>query len=278
MFKKKLTLVLAVMVLGASLLMAGAAAWQRSETPLDRALLVVLSCVTVSAVHLLPSLTKSRAMWPLWAGCFMLAVYGHAGFFSFASTRANEARAEQSQHTLALKSQQARVRETLQSITARPLASVAGQLSRTTDQNRREALAVELNEAKRAAELRDSLLRIEVELGSNVATVDPVMRQLSAVTGANTQTVALIFNLGAAALVEVLGAVLWVQLIATENKAICAAGDTDAQSKPPMQSSGVDALRSAVSEGRCRATVKGVREFMGCSQAKAMELRRQLIA
>jgi hypothetical protein len=269
---------MAVMTLLVSLGMAGVSAWQRSAGPTDCAVLMALSFVTVLGAHLLPSLTKSRFLWPIWALCFVFVLHGHASFFANASARANEARAEQSQHTLALKSQQARIRETLQSITARPLASVAGQLSRTTDQNRREALTVELNEAKRAAELRDSLLKIEVELGSNAATVDPVMRQLSAVTGANTQTVALIFNLGAAALVEVFGAVLWVQLIATENKAICAAGDTYAQSKPPMQSSGVDALRSAVSEGRCRATVKGVREFMGCSQAKAMELRRQLIA
>lgn len=92
------------------------------DTPLDRALLVALSCVTVAAVHLLPALTKRRMMWPLWAGCFVMAVYGHAGFFAFASVKAGEARAGQrSAQATATKTHRAAIEATLGTIKVRPL-------------------------------------------------------------------------------------------------------------------------------------------------------------
>lgn len=261
-----------------SVLMAGAAAWQRSEAPLDRALLVALSCVTVSAVHLLPSLTKSRAMWPLWVGCFVLAVYSHAGFFAIAAERAGEARASQSVQAQNIKAQQARITDTLDTIKARPLAQVAALLSRTTDQNRREALTVELSEAKRAAELRDSLLKIETELGSHAATVDPVTAQIASVTGANTQAVALVLNLGAAALLEALGVVLWLELTTAQGRTDRdSLDDTHAQERQPHTPTALEVLREAVTAGKCKPTVMGIRQFLQCGQAKAMELRRELV-
>jgi hypothetical protein len=277
--KTTLTLVLAEMALGSSLLMAGAAAWQRSETPLDRALLLALSCVTVSAVHLLPSLTKSRAMWPLWVGCFVLAVYGHAGFFAFAGIKAGEARASQSVQAQAIKTQQARITDTLGTIKARPLAQVAAQLSRTTAQDRREALAVELSEAKRAAALRDDLLRLEAELGSNATVTDPVTAQIASVTGANTQAVALVLNLGAAALLELVGMVMWIELTTTQCRTDRdSLGDTHTQERQPNPPTALEVLREAVTAGKCKPTVTGIRQFMQCGQAKASELRRELVA
>lgn len=278
MFKKMLTLVLAVMVLVASLLMAGAAAWQRSETPLDRALMLVLSCVTVTAVHLLPSLTKSRAMWPLWFGCFVQAMYGHAVFLGSAAERAGEARASQSVQAQNIKAQQARITDTLDTIKARPLAQVAALLSRTTAQDRREALAVELSEAKRAAALRDDLLRLEAELGSNATITDPVTAQIASVTGANTQAVALVLNLGAAALLEALGAVIWLELTTAQGRTDRdSLDDTHAQERQPHTPTALEVLREAVTAGKCKATVAGIRQFLQCGQAKAMELRRELV-
>lgn len=276
--KTTLTLALALMVLLASLLMASAAAWQRSEAPLDRALLVILSCVTVSAVHLLPSLTKSRAMWPLWFGCFVLAVYGHAGFFAFAAERAGEARASQSVQAKNIKAQQARITDTLDTIKARPLAQVAALLSRTTVQDRREALTIELSEAKRAVTLRDDLLRLEAELISNATVTDPVTAQITAVTGANTQAVALVLNLGAAALLEAIGVLLWLELTTSQGRTDRdGLGDTHIQERHPHTPTALEVLREAVTAGECKATVAGIRQFMQCGQAKAMELRRELI-
>ena len=276
--KTTLTIVLAVMALGSSLLMAGAAAWQRSETPLDRALLLALSCVTVSAVHLLPSLTKSRAMWPLWGGCFVLAVYGHAGFFAFAGIKAGEARSSQSVQVQTIKAQQVRITQTLDAIKARPLAQVAAQLSRTTTQERREALIVEFNEAKRAAALHDELLRLEVELGSNATVTDPVTAQIASVTGANTQAVGLALNLGAAALLELLGVLLWLELTTAHGRTDRdSLGDTHTQERQPHTPTVLEVLREAVTAGKCKPTVASIRQFMQCGQAKASELRRELV-
>jgi hypothetical protein len=276
--KTTLTIVLAVMALGSSLLMAGAAAWQRSETPLDRALLLALSCVTVSAVHLLPSLTKSRAMWPLWVGCFVLAVYGHAGFFAFAGIKAGEARSSQSVQVQTIKAQQARITETLDTIKARPLAQVAALLSRTTAQDRREALTVELHEAKRAAALRDDLLRLEAELGSNATVTDPVTAQIASVTGANTQAVALALSLCMAALLELLGVLLWLELTSAQGSTDRdSLGDTHTQESQPQTPTALEVLREAVTAGKCKPTVASIRQFMQCGQAKASELRRELV-
>lgn len=277
--KTALTAALAVMVLLASLLMAGAAAWQRSEAPLDRVLMVALSCVIVAGVHLLPSVTKSRAMWPLWAGCFMLAVYGHAGFFAFAGIKAGEARSSQSVQVQAIKAQQVRITQTLDAIKARPLAQVAAQLSRTTTQERREALIVEFNEAKRAVALHDELLRLGAELGSNATVTDPVTAQIASVTGANTQAVALALNLGAAALLELLGVVLWLELTATQGKVTLASlDDTATKDGQPHTPTALEVLREAVTAGHCKPTVAGIRQFMQCGQAKASALRRELVA
>lgn len=45
---------------------------------------------------------------------------------------------------------------------------------------------------------------------------------------------------------------------------------TDSESDP------VTKLKVAIQSGKCRATVNGIREFLGCSQNRALELRREL--
>ena len=168
-------------------------------------------------------------------------------------------------------------KSSLDTIKARPLAQVAALLSRTTAQDRREALTVELHEAKRAAALRDDLLRLEAELGSSSST-DPVTAQIASVTGANTQAVALVLNLGAAALLELLGVLLWLELTTAQGRTDRdSLGDTHTQERQPHTPTALEVLREAVTAGKCKPTVASIRQFMQCGQAKASELRRELV-
>jgi hypothetical protein len=273
--KKPLTVALAVLVLVTALVMAAVAAWQRADTSIDRALLVALGCVTVCAVHLLPALTKRRMMWPLWAGCFLMAVYGHAGFFAFATVKAGDARAANSAQAKAVQAQRQTITDTLATIKARPLSQVALQLSRTHDGAKREALEIELGEAKRAAALRDELVRLEAVTADNVTVTDPVVMQLVTVTGASERAVMLVLNLVMAGMLELVGVVLWLELTNGGELAQGVARDapTEAPSKPLAP---IDRLRDAIDAGQCRPTVADIRRFMACAQGKAQQLRREL--
>lgn len=54
-------------------------------------------------------------------------------------------------------------------------------------------------------------------------------------------------------------------------------GDTKSSVVIPVADDPVTDLRQAIDAGRCKPTVAGIRSFLGCSQAKAMELRRALL-
>lgn len=279
--KKPLNLALAVVVLLVALAMAAVAAWQRADATVDRLLLVALGCVTVAAVHLLPSLTKRRIMWPLWAGCFVVAIYGHAGFFAFASTQLGEAREIRSAQSNATTRHRESIEASLATIKARPLAQVAAQVLRTNDGDKLAALHIELDEAKRIANLRDELVRLEGTTASNAATgyvTDPVTYQVAILAGISERSVMLVLNLFMAALIELVGMVLWLELVKADNVASNASNASNAPTEGLLShiESPIDFLRSAVNDGQCKPTVAGIRQFLGCGQVRAMHMRREL--
>lgn len=279
--KKPLNLVLAVVVLLVALAMAAVAAWQRADATVDRLLLVALGCVTVAAVHLLPVLSKRRIVWPLWVGCFVIAIYGHAGFFVFASTKLGEAREIRSAQVIATIRHRESIEASLATIKARPLAMVAAQVLRTQDGDKLAALHIELDEAKRIANLRDELVRLDASAASNAATgyvTDPVTFQVATLAGMSERSVMLVLNLFMAALIELVGMVLWLELVKPEGEASIASNasnvENNAQIEGPL--SPIDCLRSAVKLGQCKPTVAGIRRFMECGQVRAMHMRREL--
>ena len=280
--KKPLNLALAVVVLLVALAMAAVAAWQRADATVDRLLMVALACVTVAAVHLLPALTKRRIVWPLWAGCFVVAIYGHAGFFVFASTKLGEARESRSAQSTATIRHRESIEASLATIKARPLAMVAAQVLRTQDGDKLAALHIELDEAKRIANLRDELVRLDASAASNAVTgyvTDPVTFQVATMMDISERTVMLILNLSMAALIELVGMVLWLELVKPKNVASNPESnasnlESNAQIEGPL--SPIDCLRSAVKLGQCKPTVAGIRRFMECGQVRAMHMRREL--
>ena len=301
-----LKLVAALVTLTAAC-MAAAAAWERGGTLLDRVLLVSMSAIIVLAVHLLPALSRRRIMWPVWMGCLLCAMYGHLTFLIHASVHAAEDRAQHSALTVGTERQIEMTRESLAQINARPVATVAAELAVTRDSRQRTALRVEIAEGRRAEALDDELVKL-----SGISTVarssretDPVTVSLAEVTGYSNGAVAVVIGMTFSVLIELVGALLWYEVlrrldegeaqprnaktadvtggvtsldetvmgfIKTEDSTIAgpSAVTTDLSGQ-------VAPVINAIKIGKCRPTVAGIRKYFGCSQARASELRREVV-
>lgn len=274
---RKLLLPLASATTLTAVAMAAVAAVDRGGTALDRGLLVALSVAIVAGVHLIPALSTTRLKWLLWAGCLLATSFGHIVFFVHAGMRAGEAQAHQSAAVTGTGRQVEAVSEALAAITARPVAVIASRLANTQGRRERAALRLELAEAQRAAALRDELVRLAAtQTQAEVAgATDPVIARLAAVTGSSEASISLAVGLLFSLLVELLGALLWIEALR---------GPTPTHNPPPEPAPApapadpLADLRAAIEAGTVKPTVAGIRAFLGCGQAKAMELRRTLAA
>lgn len=272
------TFTLAVFVTTVAAAMAATAAWDRGGTALDRILLVSMSVAIVGGVHLIPALTSRKLAWLLWAGCLLGTVYGHLTFFVHASMRAGDAQAQQSVQVTGAARQIDATQRALDVITARPISVVAAQLANTRTRRERAALRLELAEAQRGEALRGELVKLAAtQTQAEVAgTTDPVVARLAAVTGVTEASISLTVGLTFSLLLELLGAVLWIEAFrqpSGQPQDYPNAGDTKPRADDPLAD-----LRRAIEAGECKPTVSGIRAFLGCSQAKAMEMRRACLA
>lgn len=292
--RRTLTLALAAAVLLVAVGMAAVGAWGRGFDLMDKALMVALACAVVAAVHLLPALCRSLAVWPLWLACFVVAVHGHAGFLLQAGEKVATARhAPQAQ---ALIEQREAIGQALANIKARPVAVVAALLARDLTPERRQALQLELIESQKAAALRDELVTLAQKRADDAGhggVTDPVTKGISAVTGLSVQAVKLAVAMVTAALLELVGVVLWraalrpepvaqpdpVAPVAAQAVNVAHAPVMEATAQPePIQAPAdpVAMLREAVARGEVALSVRDIRRFLSCSQARASELRRAL--
>lgn len=263
-----ITRLFAVAVTATAISMAGVAAWDRGGTLLDRALMVVLSATICAATHLLPALSRRPAAWIVWLGCLVGALYGHLTFFTHAGIRASQERAQAAFADSGIYAQAQASREALESIQARSVTRIANELARVKTETRRFAIEAELGEAKRAAALHDRMVGLAEKAASSRehAEADPVISRLAAVTGSSETKIGLISSLWFAVLVELIGAVLWWEAL----REFPETSDTiDDDTTLPD-------LHEAIKAGECKATVAGIRDYLRCSQAKALDLRRQL--
>lgn len=264
---------LAVFVTGTAMAMAALAAWDRGGYVIDRVLLVAMSIAICAGTHLIPALTKRKFAWLLWAGCLLGTVYGHLVFFTHASIRAGESRAQHSMHMVGVAHQAEAVQAALDGIAARPVAVVAAELAGSQSSRQRSALRLELAEARRATSLRDEL----VVLAGTATTVqvtafsDPVTARLSALLGSNEASIAILVGIGLSILLELVGALLWCEALRLDGDVLKDEGA--GLTKPDS----LDKLKAAVSAGFCKPTVVGIRNYLGCGQARAMEMRRKLL-
>jgi hypothetical protein len=269
---KLITLALAMIVSATALMMAAAAAWQRGGTMMERELLLALSVSICLGTHLIPAVAKNKLAWLLWIGCLSCAIYSHLTFFTYANSHAGDVRAQRSSQVMGLRQQIEVHRMALDEIKSRPITVVALELANSTDYRLRRALRLELGESRRAAILRDDL----VHLTSTVATaektdsVDPVTALLASVTGSSDSRVDFAIWIGTAFLLELLGALLWVEVLFGSSNV------STGNSNQTVVIDPISSLRNAITTGECKPTVAGIRVFLRCGQARAMMLRRAL--
>lgn len=295
---RTITILAALAVTALAVAMAWASSMQRASARQDQLLLAALSVVIVAAVHLLPGLLRGRhalVVWPVWLMCLVLAAFGHASWFYLSAESAAEVRQAGSAAARAAAQERADIEQVLRTIKARPLATVAAQLARTTDPDRREALALELAEARRAAGLRDRLIAVSVNASGNAGNTATRRETVGNAVATRRVTVGrpdmtMVMSVVAAVVIELLGALLWSAALSCDDDA-----EVDVQqvvnalapimSRPTQAAGAVDGtaeadevadLRAAIAQGRCRDSVRGIREYMGCRMETATRLKRSL--
>ncbi len=265
--------VMAIFVTGIALVMSGVAGWYRGSSLLDCMLLISISIAICSGCHLIPSISKSPLAWTLWSFCFIGAMYSHLTFFSYISLRAGENRLEHSVQVARVEQQISAARDASKLIIARPLATVASELATTKNWRKRNALAVELSEAKRSAALQDEIVRLlaATRVAEVISATDPVTAGIAKVMGTTEQSIAILSALGFSALIEILGAFLWCQSFKGHQES------PHLLSNSPAEGESVVRLKKEIAAGQVKPTVKAIRSSLRCSQAKAMEVRRKIV-
>lgn len=250
----------------------------------------------------------------LWGACMLTAITSHAYFFLFAAQHAAQRRAEAAPVVLAeitgrrltvVMRERAEVSARLATANAQSCSGKCPTLAarRVTLTARLEALNAEVSDIRRAQDLDDRAMTQH----DSVMT-DPVTARLGALLGTTGAHVDLLTGLTFAAVLEGVACLLWSVALhprckpSVEEVAPTVApeareshddadGDCDGHTMP-NQSVTPFSIRSQTAEaidhdmtqlaqdiaaGRLRPTVADIRRHLGCSQARASALRRQIV-
>ena len=301
---------LAVAATSTALCMSVLAGWQRGGWLWERLVWVAIGVVLVVSAHLLPALCRSMPLaircvgGLLWIACMVATSYGHVTFFLLSQQHAGQARAagvfvaspphrsltavmrERADMTAALAGANARR-------CVRDCASL--QIRRVSLTARVDALDAEADEVRRQQKSDDhNAVRLEV------LRDDPVTTRLAALLGLPPVRVDLFAGFAFAAVLESVACLFWwiglqprssvtasavtVRAPVTVDKTAGNAASTGTVTTPRSVSRGlvipidteVTQLARDIAAGHLRPTVSGIRRHLGCSQAKASALRRQL--
>ncbi|MFL9936368.1 hypothetical protein P0D88_46930 [Paraburkholderia sp. RL18-103-BIB-C] len=281
------------------------AGWQRGGWVAERALWIAVGVVLVVAAHLLPALCRPHG-WrirvigaALWLACMAATCYGHAVFFVMAQKHAGELRAAavpavvtHGRGPAEIAADRADAVAKLARVTERRCGEHCAtvRVERATQTARLEALAVEAAEAKRAEAAQDSGTAARA-----AAMADPVTGALTAF-GLPVAHADLIAGLAFAAMLEGVACFAWLLALrptdVTEvavtpaqyaSHAAPVTEVTDAsnpvaaiQSPATEQPDDVTRVITAIGAGQLRGTVMEIRKFLGCSQATAAAVRKQI--
>ncbi|QJW79098.1 hypothetical protein [Burkholderia glumae] len=297
---------LAVAATGTAVCMSVIAGWQRGGWLSERLVWVAVSVVLVGGAHLLPSLCRSAPLAVrgigtlLWLGCMAVASWGHATFFLLSQSHAGELRmsavpiASVPAHRslTAVMAERASVAADLAVADARHCIRdcLTLRVRRTSLATRLDALDAETADVRRYQTIEDSNASHR-----DAAHDDPVTAQLAALRGVTDARLELLTSLAFAAVLEGVACLLWwiallpkgassvtnhrdpvVPAVTAEVSDVTTA---DSPSVPVMTGpeTEVTKLRRDIEAGLLRPTVASIRLHLGCSQAKAAALRRQVI-
>lgn len=298
-------LALAVATTATAVCVSVIAGWQRGGWLSERLVWVAVSVVLVGGAHLLPALCSSAPLAVrgigtlLWLGSMAAASWGHATFFLLSQSHAGEVRmsgvsiasvpAHRSQ--TAVMAERASVAADLAVADARHCIRDCPTLRvrRTSLATRLDALDAEAADVRRyqAIEDRNASHR-------DAARDDPVTARMAALRGVADTRLELLASLVFAAVLEGMACLLWwIALLpqgtspATDRRdpvpeVTIDVSDVTTADTPPVPvmtkpESEVTKLRRDIEAGLLRPTVASIRQHLGCSQAKAAALRRQVI-
>ncbi|WCM19779.1 hypothetical protein NDK50_20585 [Paraburkholderia bryophila] len=302
-------LVLAVAATGTAVCMSVLAGWQRGGWLSERLVWVAVSVVLIGGAHLLPALYRSAPLVVrgigalLWLSCMAAASWGHATFFLLSQSHAGEVRVS------AVPIVNVPAHRTLTVVIA-DRASVAADLAITdmrhcirdcpTLRVRRTSLAARLDalDAEAADVRRYQAIEDSNASHRDAARDDPVTAQLATLRGVTDARLELLTSLVFAAVLEGTACLMWwIALLppgtspVTDRRAPVPAqvttdvSDVTTADVPIVASvpavtepeSEVTKLRRDIEAGLLRPTVASIRQHLGCSQAKAAAMRRQVI-
>ena len=287
------------------------AGWQRGGWLPERLVWVAIGVVLVVSAHLLPAFARSASRvvrsvaWVLWGGCMATACYGHATFFLLAQQHAGERRAAAvivAVTSAPHRSLTAVMTERAKATTELALAQVQRcvrdcpslRVRRAALTARLHALNAEADEIRRwqVADDRDARRR-------DALLDDPVTTRLAGLLGTTVARIDLLSGLAFAAILEGVACLLWTialqsrspvastgavtEPVTASQEPVTRSDATDGVPVSPLSVSGSidpDATQLAqdIATGRVRATVADIRRHLGCSQARATALRRQVAA
>lgn len=285
---------LAILATGIAMLLSILAGLERGGLPAERTAWVAIGVLLAIAAHLLPALCRGarlshRALGMLiWTGCMTATCYGHAVFFLMAQQHAGDLRAN------------AVIVPASVTPTGRDLAAIANaranlvaelahaRSNRTVLRARIAALDAEATEAQRreAATDRITAAQERADTRRDELRSDPVTGRLATLLKIPTSRLDLLTGLLMAAVLECVACLCWS--LALDRSPIThalktasrghGAGSVTASVTEPVTVGVTDRERvaEAISTCKVRCTVAEIRRFLGCSQARAMELRREL--
>ncbi|EON14920.1 hypothetical protein [Pandoraea sp. SD6-2] len=311
----RLALWLAVAATATAISISVIAGGQRGGALAERVVWVTLGVVLVMSAHLLPALLRGATggirwigYW-LWAACMLAAINSHAYFFLFAQQHAAQIRADAAPVVLTtplkrsltvVMGERADVLARLAIANAQPCSGKCATLEtrRITLTAKLKALEAEASDVRRAQALDDRAIAQHDALAT-----DPVTARLAALLGTTGARVDLLAGLAFAAVLEGVACLLWrltfqprsarptapvvstVVPPVTQSRAnddsylhghAIPNDSTTSLSTPGTGSHDVTQLVGDIAAGRLRATVADIRRHLGCSQARAIALRRQL--
>lgn len=284
------------LALGASLISAGIAihvGMQQSEITGEKTIFAAASCFGVFGSHLLIPLSRNRHTstrtlgWVLWILCTVFVGYSHAAFFVSAQDRAGLRRSEQFETGNALRSREPS-RELSDALTE--LAKVQGNLAALglstcqVECHKNQAKAAVLNGRIKALEAEAEEIRNwRTDKADRIAAmaaqkVDPINQRISRVFELQSSTVGLATALLFALMLEAVACYCWFLLLTRSDVSVTheSSAVTDDVTGPDLDDleRHVALVRTEIQAGRLNCSVKSIREFLGCAQARAREVRK----
>ncbi|KVE59877.1 hypothetical protein WI96_27550 [Burkholderia vietnamiensis] len=302
MTKLRPVLFLAITATGTSVCMSVLAGWQRGGWLSERLVWIATGVVLVAGAHLLPALCRSvppaiRLVGGLlWWACMAATAYGHGVFFLFAQQHAAAVRQASvpvvsvpvHRALPVVMGERADVVASLATANARRCVGNCAtlQIRRTSLTARLDALDAEAAQVRRYQAIEDRNVAHR-----DSARDDPVTTRLAAVIGSTQAKLDLLAGLMFATVLECVACLLWwlalvprehKPRIADRRKATPPVTATPLVTKPaptyvPEPESEVTKLKRDIEAGIVKPTVVNIRQHLGCSQAKAAALRKQVI-